>query len=130
MVTFKYKHGKTKQWKVKTMPVERFIASVLQHVLPPRFVKVRYYGILSSQKREQLEKAKERLAVQNAETKTQAAAEPPTELPEKALEPDEPTEEKPKTMCCPKCGKPMRWVKEVPRDRTATRRMLLYARSP
>jgi hypothetical protein len=126
MVTFKYKHGKTKQWKVKTMPVEKFIASFLQHVLPPRFVKVRYYGLLSSQQRERLEKAKELLAAQNTKPETQAAAEPL----ETASEPDEPAEEKPKTLCCPKCGKPMRWVKEVPRDRTATRRMLLYARSP
>jgi hypothetical protein len=92
IVTFKYKHGKTKQWKIKTMPVEKFIASFLQHVLPPRFVKVRYYGLLSSQQREQ--------------------------------------EEKSKTLCCPKCGKKMRWVKEVPRNRTATSRMLLCARSP
>jgi hypothetical protein len=126
MVTFKYKHGKTKQWKVKTMPVERFIASVLQHVLPPRFVKVRYYGILSSQKREQLEKAKELLTVQNAKPEPQATAAPP----ETASESDEPAEEKPKTIRCPKCGKEMRWIKEVPRDRTATRRMLLCARSP
>jgi hypothetical protein len=126
VVTFKYKHGKTKQWKVKTMPVERFIASFLQHVLPPRFVKVRYYGLLSSQQRERLEKAKELLAAQNTKPETQAPAVPL----ETAAEPDEPAEEKPKTRCCPKCGKPMRWVKEVPRDRTATRRMLLYARSP
>jgi hypothetical protein len=130
MVTFKYKHGKTKQWKVKTMPVERFIASVLQHVLPPRFVKVRYYGLLSSQQRERLEKAKELLTVQNVKPETQAAGEPPTELSERASEADEPAEEKPKTIHCPKCGKEMRWIKEVPRDRTATRRMLLCARSP
>lgn len=124
MVTFKYKDGKTRQWKVKSMPVEKFIASFLQHVLPPRFVKVRYYGILSSQKREQLEKAKELLTGQNAKPETQASGEPPAELP------DEPTEEKPKVTRCPKCGKEMRWVKEVPRNRTATRRMLLCARSP
>lgn len=126
MVTFKYKHGKTKQSKVKTMPVEKFIASFLQHVLPPRFVKVRYYGLLSSQQREQLKKAKELLAVQNAEPKTQATAEPP----ETASEPDEPAEEKPKATRCPKCGKEMRWVKEVPRNRFATRKLLLHTRSP
>jgi hypothetical protein len=126
MVTFKYKDGKTKQWKIKSMPVEKFIASFLQHVLPPRFVKVRYYGILSSQKRAQLEKVKERLTVQNAIPETQATAAPP----ETASEPDEPADEKSKTIRCPKCGKNMRWVKDVPRDRTATRRMLLCARSP
>lgn len=124
MVTFKYKHGKTKQWKVKTMPVERFIASFLQHVLPPRFVKVRYYGLLSSQKHEQLEKVKERLTAQNAKSETPATGEAPAEVPEEAAE------EKSKKPCCPKCGKQMRWVKEVPRDRTVTRRMLLCARSP
>jgi hypothetical protein len=123
-VTFKYKDGKTKEWKAKTMPVEKFIASFLQHVLPRRFVKVRYYGLLSSQQREQLEKVKELLTVQNAKPETPATGEPPAEVPE------EPTEEKSKTLCCPKCGKKMRWVKEVPRNRTATSRMLLCARSP
>jgi hypothetical protein len=126
MVTFKYKHGKTKQWKTKTMPAEKFIASFLQHVLPPRFVKVRYYGLLSSQQREKLETVKEFLTVQNAKPETQATAAPP----ETASEPNEPADEKPKTTHCPKCGKEMRWVKEVPRNRTATRRMLLCARSP
>jgi hypothetical protein len=125
-VTFQYQQSKTKQWKVKTMPAEKFIASFLQHVLPPRFIKVRYYGILSSQQREKLEKAKELLLVQNPKPETKAHAEPP----ERAPAPDEPADEKPKAMRCPKCGKQMRWVKEVPRDRTATRRMLLYSRSP
>jgi hypothetical protein len=124
MVTFKYKDGKTKEWKAKTMPVEKFIASFLQHVLPRRFVKVRYYGLLSSQQREQLEKVKELLTVQNAKPETPATGEAPAEAPEELVE------EKSKTLCCPKCGKKMRWVKEVPRNRTATRRMLLCARSP
>jgi hypothetical protein len=126
MVTFKYKHGKTKQWKVKTMPVEKFIASVLQHVLPPRFVKVRYYGLLSSQQRERLEKVKDLLTAQNVKPETPATVEPLAT----ASEPDEPADEKPKIMRCPKCGNEMRWVKEVPRNRTATRIMLCYARSP
>jgi hypothetical protein len=126
MVTFKYKHGKTKQWKVKTMPAEKFIASFLQHVLPPRFIKVRYYGLLSSQKRPRLEKARELLTAPKDEPKTQNTGEPP----EGASKADEPREEKTKAIRCPKCDKEMRWVKEVPRDRTATTRMLQCARSP
>jgi hypothetical protein len=46
-VTFSYKESATAKVKSCTLPAEKFISRFLQHVLPPRFVKVRYYGLLS-----------------------------------------------------------------------------------
>ena len=109
MVTFRYQQAKTKQWKSKTVPVEAFISSFLEHVLPHRFVKVRYYGLLSSQQREQFEKAKEHLGATNANSESETIAEQQGESPAESKE------EKPKTLCCPQCGSEMRWIKELPR---------------
>jgi hypothetical protein len=46
-VTFAYKESATQQVKSCTLPAEKFIGRFLQHVLPHRFVKVRYYGLLA-----------------------------------------------------------------------------------
>jgi hypothetical protein len=48
LVTFKYKHSKTKKWVIRTVTVFQFIHLFLQHVLPRGFKKVRHYGFLSS----------------------------------------------------------------------------------
>jgi hypothetical protein len=45
-VTFRYQPVGAKYWKTMTLPVLAFMARFLQHVLPPRFAKVRYYGFL------------------------------------------------------------------------------------
>ena len=47
-VTFKYKDSATDQVKLATVSAEEFIRRFLQHVLPERFVKVRYYGLLAA----------------------------------------------------------------------------------
>ena len=46
-VTFRYQNSNTHQWKTMTLPAKEFLRRYLQHVLPPGFHKVRYYGILS-----------------------------------------------------------------------------------
>ncbi|MCA1601320.1 MAG: transposase, partial [Acidobacteria bacterium] len=46
-VTFAYKESATDQLKHCTLDAQEFIRRFLQHVLPPRFSKVRYYGLLS-----------------------------------------------------------------------------------
>ena len=46
-VTFKYKESATDQIRFSTVSAEEFIRRFLQHVLPQRFVKVRYYGLMS-----------------------------------------------------------------------------------
>ena len=52
-VTFKYKDSATDQVKLTTVSAEEFIRRFLQHVLPERFVKVRYYGLLGPNNRRQ-----------------------------------------------------------------------------
>ena len=47
-VTFRYRASDTGKLKTCTLPAEEFIRRFLQHVLPKGFVKVRYYGFLSS----------------------------------------------------------------------------------
>jgi hypothetical protein len=47
-VTFTYKKSDTGKIKYKTIKVMEFIRRFLQHVLPFRFQKVRYFGFLSS----------------------------------------------------------------------------------
>ena len=58
MVTFRYQDNKGK-WHATTLDAETFIARFLQHVLPQHFVKVRYYGIFSTRKRNILQHIKE-----------------------------------------------------------------------
>jgi hypothetical protein len=120
-VTFTYTDSNTKEQKSKTLPAEEFIAKFLEHVLPRRFVKVRAYGLLHSHNRALFERARELLAVENSVTETQSSGE------QQALAPQEPTEKKPKTLRCPKCGKDMRWIKELPPNKANT---LLKIRAP
>jgi hypothetical protein len=54
VIRFQYKDGKSKKYRQKTLPAEEFIARFLQHVLPERFRKVRYYGIFSPRRKKQL----------------------------------------------------------------------------
>ena len=60
-VTFKYKESATEQMKYATVSAEEFMRRFLQHVLPERFVKVRYYGLLSPGNRHLLDKARQAL---------------------------------------------------------------------
>jgi hypothetical protein len=61
-VTFAYKESATDQLKPCTITAQEFIRRFLQHVLPPRFIKVRYYGLLSPTQRPLLQKARQLLA--------------------------------------------------------------------
>lgn len=101
-VTFRYKDSETKLWRVRIIPAEEFIHRFLQHVLPYKFIKVRYYGFLSANKRKQLENVKE-LSGQKY-------------IPIKAntIKPDN---NKNQTLRCPKCGNLLTWVKQLPRKR-------------
>lgn len=60
-VTFKYKDSATDQIRFSTVTAEEFIRRFLQHVLPERFVKVRYYGLLSPSNRHLLRKVRQLL---------------------------------------------------------------------
>jgi hypothetical protein len=73
LVTFRYQNSETHQWKRMSLPAREFLRRNLQHVLPQRFHKVRYYGLLSPAnrhilKRLQLLLADRRKLVQEATT--------------------------------------------------------------
>lgn len=59
VVTFRYKDAETKEHKTCRLPAEEFIRRFLQHVLPSRFVKVRYYGLFAPSNRKQLAQARD-----------------------------------------------------------------------
>ena len=49
MVSFKWRDYKDQsRWKVMTVTADEFIRRFLIHILPPRFVKIRHYGLLGN----------------------------------------------------------------------------------
>lgn len=60
-VTFRYKDSRESRWKTMTLDAQEFIRRFLQHVLPPRFHKVRYYGLLSPRNRQRLDQIRREL---------------------------------------------------------------------
>ena len=89
MVTFRYKESATDHIKTSEVSAQEFIRRFLQHVLPKRFTKVRYYGLLSPSNRRLLIKARELLGP----GRTKTSAEPSQEQQEQ-IEP----------RLCPECG--------------------------
>ena len=77
-VTFSYKESATEQLKHCTVSAAEFIRRFLQHVLPKRFIKVRYYGLLSPAQRQLLQKARQLLPLTTTKLKHQETASPPT----------------------------------------------------
>lgn len=69
-VSFSYKDYKAGgTTKLMTLTNKEFIRRFAQHILPKRFVRIRHYGILSSNwKRGRLQQLQERLHVQRPET--------------------------------------------------------------
>jgi hypothetical protein len=103
-VIFRYKDSKTQENRTQTIPAEEFIRRFLQHVLPDRFVKVRYYGLLAPKNRGLLQNAKQLLGVESTK-------EPQSIKKEETVEAT--TTEK--TIPCPICGTLMKWVRQIPR---------------
>jgi len=68
-VTFSYKESASEQLKHCTITAQEFIRRFLQHVLPPRFIKVRYYGLLSPAQRQLLFKARQLLSATTSKLK-------------------------------------------------------------
>ena len=102
-VTFSYKNAHD-QSRPMTLNTEEFIRRFLQHVLPYRFIKVRYYGFLNPKKRLLLDTIKKLFSLFKAD---QNIAGPGCLRPVKV-----------RVMHCPKCGsemvliyniKPQRW---------------------
>ena len=90
-VTFKYKDSATDEEKFVPVSAEEFIRRFLQHVLPERFVKVRYYGLLSPGNRRLLDRARQVLnRGLRSEPRTENRSRSDDELPDR--------------LRCPSCG--------------------------
>jgi hypothetical protein len=98
-----YRHGS--QVRTLTLDVDEFLRRFLLHVLPKRFVRIRYFGFLASRCRTpQLAQCRQALAVA------------PTPPPAPPLAPAR------SSWPCPRCGAPMRII-----ERLTARRLLLDA---
>jgi Putative transposase/Transposase zinc-binding domain len=93
LVTFTYKESATDQLKPCTITADEFIRRFLQHVLPNRFIKVRYYGLLSPAHRQLLQKARQLLSLTTTTSKLKSA--------------DVKTTEPVTALTCPHCGGPL-----------------------
>ena len=99
-----YRHGH--QVRTLTLPAEEFLRRFLLHVLPTRFVRIRYFGFLAPRSRTpQLAQCRHALTV--------ASAPPPEPRP-----PAPPRLSWP----CPRCGAPMRII-----ERLTARQLFLEA---
>jgi hypothetical protein len=87
--------------------VEEFVRRFCLHVLPPRFVKIRHYGLLANRGRTQrLERARTLLGVAAPATEN-TTVEPLTK--------EKLAAETPVRACCPYCGRPtLVLLREVP----------------
>lgn len=93
-VTFKYKDSATDHERFCTVTTEEFIRRFLQHVLPKRFVKVRYYGLLSPGNRHLLDRARQRVRRDHRDWKQSGLA-----------------RVHPQPMRCPNCGSELTLVR-------------------
>jgi putative transposase len=100
-VTFAYKESATDQLKHCTLTAEEFIRRFLQHILPPRFIKVRYYGLLSPAHRQLLLQARQLLSATTSKLKSQVLK----------------TTESLAVLSCPHCGGPLTLLAPIARGR-------------
>jgi len=99
-VTFRYRASDTGKLRICTLAAEEFIRRFLQHVLPKGFVKVRYYGFLSSGLRQRLAAIRQQL--------TSPAVEQPVS-PEEVVETETQIADPSSNydVLCPSCGRIM-----------------------
>jgi hypothetical protein len=90
-VTFSYRSSDDGQLNRCSLSAEKFIQRFLQHILPHRFVKVRYYGFFAPTQRAKLIALQKQLA--SLTPFDEACQETASPLTHKIL--------------CPKCGQPM-----------------------
>src|SRR5207245_11454057 len=94
-----------KRWRTMTLPALEFIGRFLQHVLPQGFVKVRYYGFLSSTHRQSFQTLRTILSVDHTPEPS-----PPPRVDENQPT-DSPTPWGPPR--CPHCGRIMQLVQTL-----------------
>ena len=98
-----YRHGS--QMRTLTLDVDEFLRRFLLHVLPKRFVRIRYFGFLASRCRTRgLPQCRQAIGLAPPLVEPPAPARPPATWP------------------CPRCGGPMRLV-----ERLTARQLFLQA---
>ncbi len=97
-VTFRFKNSDTDEWERTTLPALHFIHRFLQHVLPKGFVKIRYFGFLSPNKRNLLSLIKHSLG---------------------EIDEPKPTAVKAENLICPHCGARLILTKALPKAKRA-----------
>lgn len=65
-VTFRYTQSRTQEARSVSLPVDAFLTRFLQHVLPRGFTKIRWYGLLSPSRRNDLDRARQLLALHSS----------------------------------------------------------------
>jgi hypothetical protein len=98
-VTFEYKESATQRVRTSTLTTEEFIRRFLEHVLPQRFVKVRYYGLSSPANRDLLLEARKQLS----ESRTRNSR----------IEKDVTVKQERESLRCPGCGRQMRLIEHL-----------------
>jgi hypothetical protein len=93
-VTFRYRDNRTQQLQRVTLHAEEFIGRFIEHILPPGFPKVHYYGLASSRRKADREQARTMMkpAATTTTTNTKDAT---TDLPAAHVSPPPPL--------CPHC---------------------------
>lgn len=99
-VVFRYQDNRG-GWHTRKLTAEGFMACFLQHVLPRRFVKVRYYGFFHPRKRATLHALKKQFA----------------SVPAQEHHPGK-TEKQP-VFRCPRCGAAMVFVRKIAAQKPA-----------
>ena len=90
-VVFRYKKSGSNRLRTMTLDAMEFIRRFLQHVLPHGFMKIRHYGLLSSNSSTTIEKVRELISALSEAVKLFV----------------EPVLPKPKPVICKQCGHSM-----------------------
>jgi len=107
-VTFEYEDSNTGQSRHSTLPAFELIRRFLQHILPKGFIKVRYFGFLSSTHKDTFNQAKYLLLA--LITLTLNPLEDPSTSTYTLKDPCN----QPDLLKCPNCGGTLRWLKAIP----------------
>jgi hypothetical protein len=102
-VTFQYKESATELIKSCTLSAEEFIRRFLQHALPHRFVKVRYYGLLAPRHRHLLSQARQLLAANGQQPPPGDIGQSPRANQHSAIT----NQQSAGPLRCPHCGQPL-----------------------
>ena len=100
-VTFRWKdYAHDNKRRLMTLTAEEFLRRFLQHVLPPRFIRIRFFGFLAPGKRGELLPLCQQLLASNPSTTTASPEAGKSRAPDNAW-------------TCPTCGGPMAVIERL-----------------